>query len=214
MAEAIIQFRFRVVQEMSLGQSLDSLQNRAAKIQRPKASGGEPFAVCSGDKMSIESAGTQRQPHTRLTAIALTKIDALRQSTAPFGNPFLIGDAMALRSHAILRECSVNQLDSAAAVLPWHLTTLQVEQPPGNRSGAILMNATLCDPLGALRIGTVTFTVAPSGERCTAITDEKGQGSYVVDVGGSATSVMATFAEAALEDWSVQLGSSGTLNLQ
>ena len=147
---------------------------------------------------------------------SLAKIDAMGASPAPSENAFLIGHALAMRSLAVLRECSaakVNQLDATAVMPAWHVTTLETERVSGSPGAQVSMRATLRNGFGNLQNAGVTFTFLPSGETCTGYTDEKGQAACTTGVASGARSVTASFAQAPLEDGTVQLGSTATLAL-
>lgn len=145
---------------------------------------------------------------------SLAKLDALRAdpSLRNNANPFLIGNALALRSYAVLRSCAaakVAQLDATASLAAWHTTTLAAEVAAGS-TGDLTVTATLRSAYGALRDGTVTFDVQPAGTRCVAATNAQGQASCRFPAAGTVTAVTAAFEEATLADGSVELASKTT----
>lgn len=144
---------------------------------------------------------------------SLAKIDALRNSPNPDRNPFLIGNSLALRSLATLRECSaakLAQVDATARNPVWNTTTTEVTQASFAGSNAVaLVSATVRNPYGWLQNGKVTFTAAPRGETCTAYTDARGEARCSLSTSG-ATSVRAEFAGFTLADGAVQLASGSS----
>jgi glyoxylase-like metal-dependent hydrolase (beta-lactamase superfamily II) len=152
---------------------------------------------------------------------SLAKLDALRAnpSLRTTANPFLIGNGLALRSLAILRECSaakVAQLDTTAIMDAWHVTTVELDLGDRNPNAAMRMAATVRTPFGVLRNAQVKFTVAPSGESCVAYSDARGEASckFNQSKASQSSSVTAEFVSGSLGDGSVQLGSSVTIALK
>ena len=149
---------------------------------------------------------------------SLEKLDALNVSPGSYAtaNPFLIGNALALRSLSVLRECSaakVAQLDATAVIPAWHTTTVSVTEA-ASLSGVTKVGAAVKNPFGFVQNGAVTFTLQPDGQVCTSITDANGQTSCSIPTGAGATSVTAQFVQATLPDGTVELASSGSARVR
>jgi metallo-beta-lactamase class B len=94
-------------------------------------------------------------------------------------NPFLIGHANAMRSLAVLRECAaakVAQLDPAAAIAEWRVTSMDVASTWDARKhgNSISASVRVKSPYGPVTGGTVEFKFAPGGEACSATPDVSG----------------------------------------
>ncbi|RQR23740.1 MBL fold metallo-hydrolase [Burkholderia sp. Bp9142] len=149
---------------------------------------------------------------------SLAKLDSLTKNPASYStaNPFLIGNALAMRSLAVVRECAaakVAQLNTSASIAAWHVT--QIRTTAAAQSGAVLASAVVSNPFGYLQNASVKFTVSPTGESCTAYTNSSGQASCTLTpTSTSGITVTAAFSQANLADGSVELASSGTVTVK
>lgn len=148
---------------------------------------------------------------------SLAKLDALNANPQSYktANPFLIGNALALRSLSVLRECSaakVAQLDATAKIPAWMTTAVKVTHA-GFAGGAVQATAMVTDAFGFVQNGRVTFTALPGGQACTSYTDAKGVAGCVFPA-DTASSVTAEFAEGALSDGTVELASSSIAHVK
>jgi metallo-beta-lactamase class B len=144
---------------------------------------------------------------------SLAKLDALKANPQSYSsaNPFLIGNALALRSLSILRECSaakVAQLDATAKIPAWITTAVQVTQAT-NYPEMVQATAVVTDPFGFVQNGQVKFTAQPGGQTCTSFTNAKGVAGCTFPA-NTANSVTAEFTEGALSDGTVELASSAS----
>lgn len=115
---------------------------------------------------------------------SLQKLDALQANPAA-ANPFLIGNAAAMRSLSMLRECAavkVAQLDATVKITPWRYTTTEVTglkqavQDAGHDVVAVAARVT--QPFAVVANAPVRFeVVGNSAEGCTATTDASGVAS-------------------------------------
>lgn len=127
-------------------------------------------------------------------------------------NPFLIGTSKALRSLAMLRECAaakVAQLDAAANIPVWRVTTLAFEakSPSPNSLAARVTSA-----WGPVAGQEVAFSVEPTGAACIAVTNADGVaacGTLPRPLRPGKDKVTATFAGAVGPDH-VDLASSAS----
>ena len=113
---------------------------------------------------------------------SLAKIDAITKGTTGGKNPFLIGNASALRSLSILRECSaakVNSLDATVINPVWLTTTTEAVASRLNSGGNTNVSALVRvrDPYGPVANATVTLSLSGSSESCTATSDATGVAS-------------------------------------
>lgn len=136
-------------------------------------------------------------------------------------NPFLVGNALALRSYAVLRECSaakVGQLDVTAKVADWHVTTTQVRtvvQTVSGGTNTVNASALVANPFGWISGGTVTFRAAETGEFCQADTDKTGVArcTIVNQTGAAIKTITADFSGFTMPDGTAQLASTGFVEI-
>ena len=153
----------------------------------------------------------------KIKAVAATP--GLTNSAAT--NPFLIGNALALRSYAVLRECSaakVAQLDPTAKLSAWHVTATQVKTTPPVFNGLFTtMDATavVTNPFGWISGGTVTFKAVETGEFCQADTDKTGTAKCTINnlTSANVKTITAEFSGFTMPDGTVQLASAGSVAL-
>ena len=139
---------------------------------------------------------------------SLQKIDAIRANPSA-ANPFLIGNAAAMRSYSMLRECAavkVAQLDSTAKITPWRFTTTEItdlnQAPQDGTHDWVAVAARVAQPFAVIPNAQVRFEVAGnSAEGCTATTDATGVASCRFVAGKRAgRMVKASFAGASSSD--------------